>query len=173
MKIERFNNFKQFDFQKMMDQISEVNDILESLLEDGNFYHKFTIILEYDYEIKVRKDNQFIFFHNISGYLASGNYLSLENSFTQILNKYNTWRIILGIYIYDKNKEEKNVLSYSYSYGKVDVPTGLRETITLINERLKDEDFLEHNSESHNLGNPNRALPGFFLYQNTTSFFIV
>jgi hypothetical protein len=48
-----------------------------------------------------------------------------------------------------------------------------KEALSLINERLKDEDFLEYNSESSKLKNPDVTRPVFFQYTNTTSFFYI
>lgn len=76
----------------MMYKIHHVNDIIESLLEDKNLHYKFSIILEYDYEIIDRETNQFIFFHNEGTSLIS-QINAIRVPFIEMLNRYQTWRI--------------------------------------------------------------------------------
>lgn len=159
-----------FDFDKMIEHISNVNDILESLLEDTNLTYGFIIIVEYDYEIIFRNRNQFKFFPQPLTNLK--HLILIKNEFLRELDKHNTWRIILGISVLE-NKKGHQMVYQSGSLVRDSIESDTKEALSLINERLKDEDFLEYNSESSKLKNPNVTSPVFFQYTNTTSFFYI
>jgi hypothetical protein len=147
--IKKFDKFrKSFDFHQITNQIHHVDDIIESLLEDTNFYHKYEFIVEYG--------NQFTFLNVLS-------LDKLEDKFYAKTKVYapSICKIILGIYIYERKKQQ----DYSTSEFK--------ETVAIVKDRLESEDFLKlYNPFKLVEINPNK-IPMFFRYLNTLSFLLI